>query len=155
MQARRLALLRRHEADNAVLPARFDVQADRLLAEQEERVELLEAQLKIERGRQKTNAIRFNVIADLDSRLADARVTKRFKVLIWKSSWLTICTKTTWSKDLFEVDASAELSGDTLMAFVQNMAVRTAAQAGSRERYRATGFAGLHAGWRDVTNAGR
>ena len=73
MQARRLALLRRHEADNAVLTDRFDVQANRLLAEQE-KVELLQSQLKIERGRQKTNAIRFEVIAELDSRLADAKL---------------------------------------------------------------------------------
>lgn len=105
LQARRTVLLRRYEADNAVLPARFEALADRLLAA-EERVALLEAQLKIERGRQKTNAIRFNVIADLDSRRADARVTEAFQSADLEVELVKNMHKNNTLNDVFEVDPS-------------------------------------------------
>lgn len=73
VQARRSLLLRRHEQENATVLQRFSVLSSRLQA-QEEKADLLSAQLKIEKARQKTNAIRFDVIAELDSGLADARI---------------------------------------------------------------------------------
>lgn len=73
MQARRALLIRRSEQDTVMAFKRFDVLANRYLASQE-KVDLLASQLKIEKARQKTNTIRFDVIAELDSAMADARV---------------------------------------------------------------------------------
>ena len=71
MQARRSGLIKQNELENLNALKRLDVLSNRLLAA-EEKVGLLTSQLEIERKRQKTNAIRFNVIAELDSTLADA-----------------------------------------------------------------------------------
>ena len=73
MQARRTMLVKQNEQENLNATKRLDVLSNRLLAEQE-KIDLLSSQLKIERARQKTNAIRFNVIAELDSSLADAKL---------------------------------------------------------------------------------
>lgn len=73
MQARRSLLIRRSEQESVIAQKRFDVLANRYLASQE-KADLLAGQLKIEKARQKTNAIRFDVIAELDSAMADARV---------------------------------------------------------------------------------
>jgi len=74
MQARRSILLTQNEQENINAKQRLDVLSNRLLAA-EEKVGLLTSQLEIERKRQKTNAIRFNVIAELDSALADAKLS--------------------------------------------------------------------------------
>ena len=74
MQARRSILINQNEQENINATQRLDVLSNRLLAA-EEKVGLLTSQLEIERKRQKTNAIRFNVIAELDSALADAKLS--------------------------------------------------------------------------------
>lgn len=74
MQARRSILINQNEQENINATQRLDVLSNRLLAA-EEKVGLLRSQLEIERKRQKTNAIRFNVIAELDSVMADAKLS--------------------------------------------------------------------------------
>lgn len=73
MQARRSGLINQNEQESINAQQRLDVLSNRLLAA-EEKVGLLTSQLEIEGKRQKTNAIRFNVIAELDSALADAKL---------------------------------------------------------------------------------
>lgn len=73
MQARRSALIKLNDQENVNALQRLEVLSNRLLAA-EEKVGLLTSQLEIERKRQKTNAIRFGVIAELDSVLADAKL---------------------------------------------------------------------------------
>ena len=73
MQARRTTLVKKNMQENENALQRLEILSNRLLAEQE-KVDLLTSQLKIERQRQKSNAIRFSVIAELDSALADSKV---------------------------------------------------------------------------------